>query len=100
MPKRQRRVHENQRAEETERRTRRRRVLLVTGLIVIALLLIAGIVLVLRSAWVAQHNGQLIGVLGLAALAVLFSLPIVVEFNRHPRPLSGPGRNPEQGWRP
>ncbi len=99
MPKRQRRVHENQHAEEAER-SARRRVLLVTGLIVIALLLIAGIVLVLRSAWVAQHNGQLIGVLGLAVLAVLFSLPIVVEFNRHPRHLSGPGRNPEQGWRP
>lgn len=29
-------------------------------------------------------------------LAVLFLLPIVIEFNRHPRHPSGPGKNPER----
>ena len=97
MTKRQRRTLEAHKAEQAERMTMRRRAVLIAGLAVIVLALVGGVMAVLRSAWVAAHNGQIVGVLGLIVLAVLCALPIAIEFQKHPRHLSGPGHNPEQG---
>ncbi len=95
MSKRERRDHEARKAEQT--RGKRRRVWLIAGLVAILLGLIGGVALLLRSEWVVANHAQIIGVAGLVVLAALLSLPIVIEFNRHPRHLSGAGKNPEQG---
>ncbi len=94
MANRQRRSHE---AEQAGRSAKQRWGLLVVVLAVVLLVVAGAAVLLIQTPWMDAHRMQVVGVLGLALLAVLFSLPIVIEFNRHPRPLSGPGKNPEQG---
>ncbi len=95
MSKRERRDHEARHAGKVS--AKRRRAWLIAGLVAILLGLIGGAVLLIRSEWVVANHAQIIGVVGLVVLAALLSLPIVIEFNRHPRHLSGPGKNPEQG---
>ncbi len=48
-------------------------------------------------AWLVSARGQILGLLGLALLAAVCALPILLEANKRPRHLSGPGHNPEQG---
>jgi uncharacterized BrkB/YihY/UPF0761 family membrane protein len=48
-------------------------------------------------AWLVAARTQLIGALLLGLLVTLLLSPVIVEENRNPRPLSGPGHNPEQG---
>ncbi len=44
--------------------------------------------------WLVRHSDTLIGLLGLATLALVFFGPVIVEVDSHPRPLSGPGHDP------
>ncbi len=82
-------------------RARRGRTALVVMISVAVLLVAAGVaVLVVQSPWIVAYRGQIIGFIGLGLLATLFSLPIIVAFQREPRHLSGPGHNPEQGTGP
>jgi FtsH-binding integral membrane protein len=100
MSKRERRKHDTARQEQARRSTQRRWML--TGLGALGVLIVAAgaAVLLLQSPWLAAHRGQVVGALGLALFAVLLALPIVMEYERHPRHLSGPGKNPEQGAEP
>ena len=97
MSKRQRREHETRHADRARRMTKRRLALIATISAAVLLAVAAVVVLLVQTPWLAVHRGQVVGALGLALLAVLLALPIVLEYNRHPRHLSGPGRNPEQG---
>ncbi len=47
--------------------------------------------------WLVTARGQILGLLGLGLLAAVCALPILLEANKRPRHLSGPGHNPEQG---
>jgi hypothetical protein len=100
MPKRERRLHDPRHAEEIARNTKQRLVTLITVLIAILLALTFGVGQVLWSAWIIEHRNQIIGVIGWVLLAVIVSAPIIIEFNRNPRHLSGPGKDPRQGWGP
>ena len=66
-------------------------------LVVIVLLLALKVGQQVWPAWLVTYRGQVIGLLGLALLAAVCALPILVEADRRPRRLSGPGHNPEQG---
>ncbi len=93
MSRRQGRFHMQQDHDDGSE-IRERLVWIVAG--VIAALVVAMVIVgVLQSAWVVAHRGEVIGLLGLALLFVIASIPIVVEFNTHPRQLSGPGHNPK-----
>lgn len=94
MSKRQRRAH------ETVHSANRRTGLIVAGSVAAVLVVAGGLALVVQSPWIVAHRGQIIGFIGLGLLAALFSMPIIVAFQREPRHLSGPGHNPEQGSGP
>ncbi len=88
-------------SHELTARARRGRTALVVMIAAAVVLVAAGVVvLLLQSPWIVAHRGQIIGFIGLGLLAALFSLPIIVAFQREPRHLSGPGHNPEQGSGP
>src|SRR5512138_2157999 len=54
----------------------------------------------LWPAWLVSARGQVLGLLGLALLAGVCALPILLEASKRPQHLSGPGHNPEQGRDP
>ncbi len=97
MSKRERRSHETVHQEQAERATKRRMALIGVGALVVLLVAVGAAVLLVQTPWLAAHRMQVVGALGLALFAVLLSLPLVIEYERHPRHLSGPGKNPEQG---
>ncbi len=86
---------------EHERRPANRVMLYVAGiagvLVVIELLLALKVGEGAWPEWLATARGQILGLLGLALLAAVCALPILIEANKRPRHLSGPGHNPEQG---
>ena len=103
MSKRERRDHETARQQQAERAGRRRMRLIAMGAVAVLLVAAGAAVLLIQTPWLAAHRMQVVGALGLVLFAVLLALPIVVEYERHPRHLSGPGKNPEQGpgpWDP
>jgi FtsH-binding integral membrane protein len=97
MTKRERRMHDTVHQDQAAQATKQTVALLSLGIIAIVLVLAGAAVLLIQSPWMMAHRMQVVGALGLALFAMLLALPIVVEFNRHPRHLSGPGKNPEQG---
>ena len=73
----------------------------IDGLVTLVTILLASIfILVFRvvdSLWPAgmiDHRNEIAGVLAFIVFFVILLAPIIVEFNTHPRPLDGPGRNP------
>ncbi len=97
MSKRQRRSHEAEGARRPMRSAKERWLLIVLVAVVVLLVVAGAAVLLIQTPWMAAHRTQVLGGMGLIVLAVLLSLPIVIEYERHPRHLSGPGKNPEQG---
>ncbi len=47
--------------------------------------------------WLVHYRSVFIGVLGLAVIFLGLMTPVILEFMKDPRPLSGPGKNPEIG---
>lgn len=74
--------------------------LLILFLIAIILMLILGVGDFLLPAGMVAYRNQIAGVLSFIVFILILLFPIIVEFNSHPRHLSGPGKNPEQGGRP
>ncbi len=73
---------------------------IIAGVLVVVLLLLA--LKIGQGAWpdwLVTSRGQIIGFLGLGLLAALCALPILIEADKRPRPLSGPGHDPHQGPR-
>ncbi len=51
----------------------------------------------LWPAWLVDNRGVFMGLLGLAILALAVFSPAIIAIDSNPRPLSGPGKNPETG---
>ena len=47
-----------------------------------------------------ESRGVLLSFLILAILAIIALTPLIIEISSNARPLSGPGKNPRQGWDP
>ncbi len=69
-------------------------------LLAIILVLILRVGDFLWPAWMIEYRSLIAGILAFAVIFLLLLSPIIIEFNSKPRILSGPGKNPEQGWRP
>ncbi len=89
------------RHHEQERRPTNRVTLYVAviagALVLVELLLALRVGQAAWPEWLVTARGQILGLLGLALLAAVCALPILIEANKRPRHLSGPGHNPEQG---
>jgi hypothetical protein len=47
-----------------------------------------------------EYRGVFLSFLMFALLATIAISPLIIEVNSNSRPLSGPGHDPRQGWRP
>lgn len=47
-----------------------------------------------------QYRGVILSFLLFAIFAIIAISPLIIEVNSNPRPLSGPGKDPRQGWGP
>lgn len=88
-----------QREEHVARRSGLLYVAIAGAVLAVVLLLALQVGQAAWPAWLVTYRGQVIGLLGLALLAAVCAAPILIEANKRPRHLSGPGHNPEQGWR-
>ncbi len=71
--------------------------LLIAILILLAVVFIFKVGVEIWPGWLVEHRSQAIGILSLALFTLILASPVIVEVGSHPRPLSGPGRNPYQG---
>ena len=66
-------------------------------LVLISLGLIFQVAEGLWPAWLVDHRTQVIGFVLLVLFFSICAFPIMVEADKNPRHLSGPGHNPQQG---
>lgn len=94
-------------AAHEKRRQRIRRIAQRTKLYLgLVLLLLTALALLLAfrvgerfwPAWMSTYRTLLIGLDLLGLVTTLLLSPLIIEANSNPRPLSGPGHDPRQGW--
>ncbi len=100
MSKRERRIHDPRHARRVARAAIGGFALLMTILVSALLAVIFGLGSMLWSQWMIEHRSAIIAMIGVVIWVVLAAYPLVDEVSKHPRPLSGPGKNPGQGWDP
>ncbi len=86
--------------EQVKRLSRRMTYMLAAAIAALVLLcLVLGFKLGygLWPAWLIDNRGMFMGLLGLAILALAVFSPAIIAIDSNPRPLSGPGKNPETG---
>ena len=86
--------------KRNRRRTLQYLALFVIFLIAIVLVLAFRVGQVVWPAWLIEYQTQMIGIVLLAIVITICLSPVIIEANVNPRHLSGPGKNPEQGWDP
>jgi hypothetical protein len=76
------------------RRTRRALLLVIAVCIAAVAALIARVGAAAWPEWLVNGRAALIGFLSVVAIFLIVLLPVILEVDAHPRPLSGPGKNP------
>jgi uncharacterized RDD family membrane protein YckC len=74
--------------------------MLIAFLLVTALGLILGVGDFLFPGSLIEYRNSVAGVLLFIVIILMLLSPIIVDFNSNPRQLSGPGKDPRQGWGP
>jgi len=88
------------RERDTERQSRvrqiRRRVFAVVSLLIALMVALSlpGVQRALFPGWLIEIWGRVIAVVAVLAIGTILLLPVMIEANLNPRPLSGPGRVP------
>ena len=93
-------LEEREGKKQIIRITKKKLVLSIMFLVSTSLVLGLRVGEVLWPLWIVDHRTQIIGVVLLAVFLLTLLSPIIVEVNSNPRTLSGPGKNPRQGWGP
>ncbi len=88
-------INKKKARQRIARATRQKMTALIAVLGVIDIILLFRISQSLWPAWVVENEGLLTGLFSFTTLILIFLSPIIVEFNSNPRPLSGPGKNPQ-----
>ena len=90
--------------KQIARVTKQRLTWVFTILIAILGILIFQVGYALWPAWMIDYRKPFIALFLFLTIFLACLSPIIIEFTRNPRPLSGPGRAPqlppEQGWKP
>ena len=79
------------------RKTKRRLALVLAILAVPLALLIFKAGISYWPEWLIPYRGVFMGILSVAVIFLGLMSPIIIEFTKDPRSLSGPGKNPEMG---
>jgi len=90
-------IHRKAYTQRIARNTRRIMNILIAALAVPALALMLNLGLDSWPMWLLTNRSKLLGLLLFGVVILSLLSPIIVEFNAHPRPLSGPGRSPYGG---
>lgn len=69
-------------------------VLLISILSAILLVTIFRVGEVLWPLWMVEHRSRIVAIILFAVLFLILLSPIIIEFSKNPRALSGPGKNP------
>ena len=94
MPK---QVKERETIEKFAAITEGRLIFLIAFLLLIILVLMFGVGEIWWPAWIIEYRFRIMGVLILVELILALSAPVIIEADSNPRPLSGPGKNPQLG---
>lgn len=73
---------------------KQRLVVLISFMGATLLVLIFRVGEVLWPLWMVEHRLRIVAILLLAVIFLILLSPIVIEFSKNPRALSGPGKNP------
>ena len=80
--------------EKNARFVKQRLVFLISSLIAIIAILIFRVGQTLWPLWLVEYRSRIIALLLFALIFAILLSPIIIEFSRNPRALSGPGKNP------
>ena len=83
--------------KQIARTTKRNLTLLITFLAEISLVLIFRVGESFWPMWMIEYRTRILGIILLAEVCTILLSPLIIEVNSNPRPLSGPGKNPQQG---
>jgi len=76
-------------------RMARRLALLIAFLVAVLLGLVFSVGEAWWPAWLLAHRTQVEGIIVLAIICLILLSPVIIQADSNPRPLSGPGKNPE-----
>ena len=80
--------------KQTAQTVKKRLVLLISILSAILLVTIFRVGEVLWPLWMVEHRSRIVAIILFAVLFLILLSPIIIEFSKNPRALSGPGKNP------
>ena len=93
-------IEKRENIKEIARTTKQGLVFLITFLIAIILALIFRVGKALWPVWLVESRTLIAGIMSFIVIFLILLSPIIIEFNSNPWHLSGPGKNPKQGWDP
>jgi hypothetical protein len=73
---------------------KQRLILLISVLSAVLLVFLFRLGEVLWLAWMVEHRLRIVGLLSLILICLIVASPLILEYAKHPRVLSGPGKNP------
>jgi hypothetical protein len=80
--------------KQTAQAVKQRLVILISSLNVILLVMIFRVGEALWPVWMVEHRTRIVAIMLLAIIFLILLSPIIIEFSKNPRALSGPGKNP------
>ena len=88
--------HEEKLERQQLRRRIRNRILAVVGIVCVLMTMLSlrDVQNMLFPIWLIRNWGRVVAIVAVAAITAILLLPIMIEANLNPRPLSGPGRLP------
>jgi polyferredoxin len=95
MPRSQNRSKKESGKKQVAETTKWKLVMLISFLLAIVLFLGFRVGESLWPTWMIEYRRPIIGLVLFATFILIAASPLVIEANSHPRPLSGPGHNPE-----
>lgn len=80
--------------ERTAQRVTRRLLFWIAFLLITSAALLFRVGQDLWPMWIVEYRTRLAALFLLIAIGSLLLSPLILEYSKHPRPLSGPGKNP------
>ena len=81
--------------KQIAQRMGRRLTLLIAFLVAVLLGLIFSVGEAWWPVWLLAHRTQVGGIILFSVICLILLSPVIIEADSNPRPLSGPGKNPE-----
>jgi hypothetical protein len=72
----------------------RRLIIWITALVIAILVLLFRVGEDLWAIWIVEYRTRIAALLILITIGSILLSPLIIEYSKHPRALSGPGKNP------